>query len=91
MKKFLSIFLIAILMFSSLPSMLTKAESKNKGTLTIHKFEQDPFNGPLVQGNGTTNVQIPKNAKPLAGVTFEIKQVASFEKFQMTEKLQKKM
>ncbi|HFU6609286.1 SpaH/EbpB family LPXTG-anchored major pilin [Bacillus cereus group sp. TH43LC] len=89
MKKFLSIFLIAILMFSSLPSMLTKAESKNKGTLTIHKFEQAPFNGPLVQGNGTTNVQIPKNAKPLAGVTFEIKQVASFEKISNDGKIAK--
>ncbi|MDD1370962.1 SpaA isopeptide-forming pilin-related protein, partial [Bacillus sp. MHSD17] len=74
---------------TSLPSILTKAESKSKGTLTIHKFEQDPFNGPLVQGSGTTNVQIPKNAKPLAGVTFEIKQIASFEKISNDGKIAK--
>jgi len=91
MKKILSMFLIFLLTLASLPSMLIKAESQNRstGTLTIHKFEQEPVNGPLVQGNGTTDVEIPKNAKPLAGVTFEIKQIASFEKISNDGKIAK--
>ncbi|PGW82029.1 SpaH/EbpB family LPXTG-anchored major pilin [Bacillus cereus] len=80
MKKFLSMFLIFLLAFASLPSMLIKAESKSekKGTLTIHKFEQEPLNNPALKESSSKGVEIPKDAKPLAGVVYQIKQVESF-------------
>ncbi|EJS78063.1 SpaH/EbpB family LPXTG-anchored major pilin [Bacillus cereus] len=80
MKKILSMFLIFVLAFASLPSMLIKAESPSgkKGTLTIHKFEQEPAGSPALQEGNSTGVEIPKGAKPLAGVVYQIKQVESF-------------
>ncbi|MGG0292387.1 SpaH/EbpB family LPXTG-anchored major pilin [Bacillus pacificus] len=74
MKKFLSVFLIFVLAFASLPSMLIKAESKSRstGTLTIHKFEKEPVNGE----NNSTGVE---NTKPLAGVVYQIKRIKSVE------------
>ncbi|WP_433772785.1 SpaH/EbpB family LPXTG-anchored major pilin [Bacillus wiedmannii] len=81
MKKILNMFLIFVLAFVSLPSMLIKAESPSgkKGTLTIHKFEQEPAGSPALQEGNATGVEIPKGAKPLAGVVYQIKQVESFE------------
>ncbi|MFE7375757.1 SpaA isopeptide-forming pilin-related protein [Bacillus cereus] len=80
MKKILSMFLIFVLAFASLPSMLIKAESQSerKGTLTIHKFEQEPAGSPALKESNSTEVEIPKGAKPLAGVVYQIKQVESF-------------
>ena len=49
------------------------------GTLTIHKYEQGKDAKPGVEGNGKEGQSIPEGAKPLGGVTFEIKRIASFE------------
>lgn len=80
MKKVLSILLAFVLMFSTLPTILANAVSKDKGSLTIHKFEQEKAPEVGLNGNGSGQQDVPKDAKPLAGVTFEIKQIASFEK-----------
>ncbi|HDR4902692.1 TPA: SpaH/EbpB family LPXTG-anchored major pilin [Bacillus cereus] len=80
MKKFLSIFLAFVLMFSTIPTILANAVSKDKGSLTIHKYEQEKAPEVGLNGNGSGDQDVPKDAKPLAGVTFEIKQIASFEK-----------
>ena len=42
---------------------------------------------PGVEGNGKEGQSVPDGAKPLEGVTFEIKRIESFEKFQMMELL----
>lgn len=80
MKKVLSILLTFVLMFSTLPTILANAVSKDKGSLTIHKYEQEKAPEVGLNGNGSGDQDVPKDAKPLAGVTFEIKQIASFEK-----------
>lgn len=80
MKKVLSILLAFVLMFSTLPTILANAVSKDKGSLTIHKYEQEKAPEVGLNGNGSGDQDVPKDAKPLAGVTFEIKQIASFEK-----------
>lgn len=59
--------------------MTVNAESKSIGTLTIHKYEQGKDAKPGVEGNGKEGQSIPEGAKPLGGVTFEIKRIASFE------------
>lgn len=79
MKKIFSTFLICILAFSTLFNMTVNAESKSIGTLTIHKYEQGKDANPGVEGNGKEGQSIPEGAKPLEGVTFEIKRIASFE------------
>ncbi|OOR27379.1 SpaH/EbpB family LPXTG-anchored major pilin [Bacillus cereus] len=79
MKKIFSTFLICILAFSTLFNMTVNAESKSIGTLTIHKYEQGKDAKPGVEGNGKEGQSIPEGAKPLEGVTFEIKRIASFE------------
>ena len=79
MKKIFSTFLICILAFSTLFNMTVNAESKSIGTLTIHKYEQGKDAKPGVEGNGKEGQSIPEGAKPLGGVTFEIKRIASFE------------
>lgn len=80
MKKVLSILLTFVLMFSTLPTILANAVSKDKGSLTIHKYEQEKAPEVGLNGNGSGDQDVPKDAKPLAGVTFEIKQIASFDK-----------
>ncbi|MDA2157664.1 SpaH/EbpB family LPXTG-anchored major pilin [Bacillus cereus group sp. Bc253] len=80
MKKVLSTLLAFVLMFSTLPTILANAVSKDKGSLTIHKYEQEKAPEVGLNGNGSGDQDVPKDAKPLAGVTFEIKQIASFEK-----------
>jgi fimbrial isopeptide formation D2 family protein/LPXTG-motif cell wall-anchored protein len=79
MKKIFSTFLICILAFSALFNMTVSAESKSTGTLTIHKYEQGKDAKPGVEGNGKEGQSVPEGAKPLKGVTFEIKRIASFE------------
>lgn len=80
MKKIFSTFLICILAFSTLFNMTVSAESRSTGTLTIHKYEQGKDAKPGVEGNGKEGQSVPEGAKPLKGVTFEIKRIASFEK-----------
>ncbi|WP_088292874.1 SpaA isopeptide-forming pilin-related protein [Bacillus mycoides] len=79
MKKIFNTFLICILAFSTLMNMTVSAESKSTGTLTIHKYEQDKDAKPGVEGNGKEGQSVPEGAKPLKGVTFEIKRITSFE------------
>lgn len=67
-------------MFSTLPSMVAKAAAPDKGSLTIHKYEQEKDGAPGVEGDGSSNQTIPAGAKALPGVTFEIKQIMSFNK-----------
>ncbi|WP_433773241.1 SpaA isopeptide-forming pilin-related protein [Bacillus wiedmannii] len=80
MKNIFSTFLICILAFSTLFNMTVSAESRSTGTLTIHKYEQGKDAKPGVEGNGKEGQSVPEGAKPLKGVTFEIKRIASFEK-----------
>lgn len=80
MKKIFSLFLIGMLAFSTLSNMIVSAESRSTGTLTIHKFEQSKDAKTTSEGNGKEGQIVPKDAKPLEGVTFEIKRIESFEK-----------
>ncbi|SPT87112.1 collagen adhesion protein [Bacillus cereus] len=41
MKKIFSVLLVLFLTFSTWSSVLVKADSPSKGTLTIHKYEQE--------------------------------------------------
>ncbi|MGE6400386.1 SpaH/EbpB family LPXTG-anchored major pilin [Bacillus mycoides] len=79
MKKIFSTFLICILAFSTLFNMTVSAESKSTGTLAIHKYEQGKDGKKGEVGNGKDGQSVPEGVKPLAGVTFEIKRIASFE------------
>ncbi len=89
MKKLLSMILVFVLMFSALPSLFANAASKTKGSLTIHKYEQEKDKIAGAEGDGSANQDVPKDAKPLKGVTFEVKQVASFEKISSDGKIVK--
>ncbi|MED1285380.1 SpaA isopeptide-forming pilin-related protein [Bacillus mycoides] len=80
MKKIFSLFLIGMLAFSTLSNMIVSAESRSTGTLTIHKFEQSKDAKTTSEGNGKEGQIVPEDAKPLEGVTFEIKRIESFEK-----------
>ncbi|MBE5107536.1 SpaH/EbpB family LPXTG-anchored major pilin [Bacillus thuringiensis] len=80
MKKVFSILLALIMMFSTLPNLLVNAASKDKGSLTIHKYEQEKAPEISFNSKSSADQEVPKDAKPLPGVTFEIKQIASFEK-----------
>ncbi|WP_242268955.1 LPXTG cell wall anchor domain-containing protein [Bacillus cereus group sp. BfR-BA-01352] len=80
MKKISSLLLIFVLMFSTLPSMFVKAAAPDKGSLTIHKYEQEKNGTQGAEGDGSANQTVPTDAKPLPGVTFEIKQISSFNK-----------
>ncbi|RWS38657.1 isopeptide-forming domain-containing fimbrial protein [Bacillus mycoides] len=80
MKKILSMLLIFVFTFSTLPSMFAKAAAPEKGSLTIHKYEQEKNGTAGAEGDGSANQTVPTDAKPLPGVTFEIKQIASFNK-----------
>lgn len=82
MKKIFSVLLVLFLTFSTWSSVLVKADSPSKGTLTIHKYEQEKDGAQGLEGDGSANQEVPKDVKPLKGVTFEVKRVASFEKFQ---------
>lgn len=63
-----------------LPSIFANAASKTTGSLTIHKYEQEKDGTSGAEGDGSANQTVPTDAKPLPGVTFEIKQIASFDK-----------
>lgn len=89
MKKISSILLVFFLVFSTWTSVLVKADSPTKGTLTIHKYEQEKGGAQGLEGNGSANQEVPKDAKPLKGVTFEVKRVASFEKISNDGKIVK--
>ncbi|EJV83186.1 LPXTG-domain-containing protein cell wall anchor domain [Bacillus cereus HuA2-1] len=89
MKKLFSVLLVFFLTFSTWSSILVKAASPTKGSLTIHKYEQEKDGSPGVEGDGSANQEVPKDAKPLKSVTFEVKQVASFEKISNDGKIAK--
>ncbi|OUA67370.1 SpaH/EbpB family LPXTG-anchored major pilin [Bacillus thuringiensis] len=80
MKKLFSMLLILVFTFAMMPSTFANAASRSTGTLTIHKYEQEKDGTPGAEGDGSANQTVPADAKALPGVTFEIKQVASFEK-----------
>ena len=81
MKRIFSLLLICVLAVSTLMNMTVSAESRSTGTLTIHKYEKDKDAKPGVEGNGKEGQSVPDGAKPLEGVTFEIKQVSHLKKF----------
>ncbi|MCU5584255.1 SpaA isopeptide-forming pilin-related protein [Bacillus toyonensis] len=89
MKNILSVLLVVFLTFSAWSSVLVKAASPTKGSLTIHKYEQEKEGTTGVEGDGSVNQEVPTNAKPLKGVTFEVKKVASFEKISNDGKIVK--
>ncbi|PEB22301.1 hypothetical protein COO05_22770 [Bacillus toyonensis] len=89
MKKILSVLLVVFLTFSAWSNELVKAASPTKGSLTIHKYEQEKEGTTGVEGDGSTNQEVPTNVKPLKGVTFEVKKVASFEKISNDGKIVK--
>ncbi|HDR6289135.1 TPA: SpaH/EbpB family LPXTG-anchored major pilin [Bacillus cereus] len=80
MKKTLRLLLAFVIMFAALPGMFANAAAPDKGSLTIHKYEQEKNGAPGVKGDGSINQTIPAGAKALPGVTFEIKQIMSFNK-----------
>ncbi|MED0971553.1 SpaH/EbpB family LPXTG-anchored major pilin [Bacillus paramycoides] len=80
MKKLFSMLLILVFTFAMMPSTFANAASRNTGTLTIHKYEQEKNGNPGAEGDGSSSQTVPADAKALPGVTFEIKQIASFEK-----------
>ncbi|PKJ52064.1 SpaH/EbpB family LPXTG-anchored major pilin [Bacillus sp. SN10] len=80
MKKLFSMLLILVFTFAMMPSTFANAASRSTGTLTIHKYEQEKNGTPGAEGDGSANQPVPADAKALPGVTFEIKQIASFEK-----------
>ncbi|CUB40952.1 SpaH/EbpB family LPXTG-anchored major pilin [Bacillus cereus] len=80
MKKLFSMLLILVFTFAMMPSTFANAASRSTGTLTIHKYEQEKDGNPGAEGDGSANQTVPADAKALPGVTFEIKQIASFEK-----------
>lgn len=86
MKKILSVLLVVFLTFSAWSSVLVKAASPTKGSLTIHKYEQEKDGTTGVEGDGSANQEVPTNAKPLKGVTFEVKGLCRLKKFQMMGK-----
>ncbi|MEF7656125.1 SpaH/EbpB family LPXTG-anchored major pilin [Bacillus thuringiensis] len=79
MKKLFSMLLILVFTFAMMPTTFANAASRSTGTLTIHKYEQEKDGTPGAEGDGSANQTVPADAKALPGVTFEIKQVASFE------------
>ncbi|SLK02268.1 SpaA isopeptide-forming pilin-related protein [Bacillus toyonensis] len=89
MKKILSVLLVVFLTFSAWSNELVKAAAPTKGSLTIHKYEQEKEGTTGVEGDGSTNQEVPTNVKPLKGVTFEVKKVASFEKISNDGKIVK--
>ncbi|MED3088520.1 SpaA isopeptide-forming pilin-related protein [Bacillus toyonensis] len=89
MKKILSVLLVVFLTFSAWSNELVKAASPTKGSLTIHKYEQEKEGTTGVEGDGSANQEVPTNVKPLKGVTFEVKKVASFEKISHDGKIVK--
>ncbi|KMP97668.1 adhesin [Bacillus cereus] len=89
MKKIFSVLLVLFLTFSTWSSVLVKADSPSKGTLTIHKYEQEKDGAQGLEGDGSANQEVPKDTKPLKGVTFEVKKVASFEKISNDGKIVK--
>lgn len=74
--KSVSRFLVLILLFSLiLPSGIVQADGKDArstGTLTVHKYEQEPEAGAGEEGDGSADQQIPEDAEPLEGVEFTI-------------------
>lgn len=72
--------LILVFTFAMMPSTFANAASRSTGTLTIHKYEQEKNGTSGVEGDGSSNQAVPADAKALPGVTFEIKQIESFEK-----------
>ncbi len=72
--------LILVFTFAMMPSTFANAASRSTGTLTIHKYEQEKNGTPGAEGDGSSNQTVPADAKALPGVTFEIKQIESFEK-----------
>lgn len=73
------------LTFSTWSSVLVKADSPSKGTLTIHKYEQEKDGAQGLEGDGSANQEVPKDAKPLKGVTFEVKRLLLLKNFKRWE------
>lgn len=80
MKKLFSMLLILVFTFAMMPSTFANAASRSTGTLTIHKYEQEKNGTSGAEGDGSSSQTVPADAKALPGVTFEIKQIESFEK-----------
>ena len=74
--------LVLFLTFSTWSSVLVKADSPSKGTLTIHKYEQEKDGAQGLEGDSSANQEVPKDVKPLKGVTFEVKGLLLLKKFQ---------
>lgn len=80
MKKRFSLyhFIIAVLFFTFVtPSFAEATKLPEKGSLTIHKYEQDP-NDEKGEGDGT-ELENPPKGKPLPGVTFKIQRTHAFD------------
>ncbi|MFD3445641.1 SpaH/EbpB family LPXTG-anchored major pilin [Microbacteriaceae bacterium 4G12] len=80
MNKIFNILLVLALIFSMLPNVFANAASKTTGSLTVHKFEQEADGKLGDEGDGSANQTVPNDTKPLKDVTFEVKQILSFEK-----------
>lgn len=80
-KRSLNLVLVLTLLLSLiLPSVSVGAAThQNTGSLTIHKFEREP--GATAEGENQTgpSAGVPSDAKPLAGVEYEIIQTHSFD------------
>lgn len=57
------------------PGQSSVIDTTKKVTLTIHKYELESMDLAGVAGDGTTNVKVPEEAKPLEGVTFDVYKV----------------
>lgn len=87
MRKRFSIYhlLVAIMIFSLvLPTGVANAEASNPtiGSLTIHKYEQEPD---AKQGEGDGSAGQTPDGKPLAGVTYKVKQTHTYDGDNWTE------
>lgn len=80
-KRPLNLVLVLTLLLSLiLPSVSVGAVShQDTGSLTIHKFEREP--GATAEGENQTgpSAGVPSDAKPLAGVEYEVIQTHSFD------------
>lgn len=93
LKKFAAALLSAAMVLTSMTVPVFAAEqdvekmptidTTKTGSLTIHKYEYNESAGEA--GTGESTDTVPEGAKPLAGVTFEIKKVAELDDYYGTE------
>src|SRR5690625_2171377 len=85
--KFVYKFLAFLLIFSLLlPAGMAQAgkktnghEDREKGSLTVHKFEREPGVEDGEAGDGSAGQTVPGDAEPVEGVEFTIKQTHSYD------------